>query len=278
MIFSIIIPTYLRNDDLKKCLEALIPHLQGFQPEFYEIIVTDDSPNGTAQSLVHEFPFVQWVKGPGRGPAANRNHGAKQAKGEWLVFLDDDCIPSVSLLATYQSYLQDFPETYVFEGAIHPIGSKTRMDEEAPVNITGGQLWSCNFCIQKSSFFSVNGFNEAFPYACMEDVDLQSRLKEKYHILFAERAIVSHHWRRVNNISLKWKRVFESHRIFIQVNPNWSNYFNIESMLKLLLLSFFKGTILDMIRFKARGVQMNMEYHMFQVKMLFLLFQKKLAE
>lgn len=276
MKFSIIIPTYLRNEDLKLCLEQLSSSAQNFSKEAFEIIVTDDSPNGTAKELIaSSFPTVQWTKGPGKGPAANRNHGAGLAKGEWLIFLDDDCIPEKQLINSYLAHINSQISVFVFEGAIHAIGEKKRMDEEAPVNTSGGMLWSCNFCIKRSVFMENKGFNEAFPYACMEDVDLHSRLKSQQSIVFAEQAKVYHHWRRVHHISLKWKRVFESHKIFLQVNPNWREYFTIQSMFKLLLLSFFKNTMIDILTYRGRGIRMNLSYHLFQIKMIFLLMNKQ---
>ena len=48
-----------------------------------------------------EFPMVRWNEGPRRGPAANRNFGARVADGEWLIFLDDDCNPRPGFLAAY---------------------------------------------------------------------------------------------------------------------------------------------------------------------------------
>ena len=39
-----------------------------------------------------EFPNVSWGKGKHNGPAGNRNAGVSRATGEWIVFIDDDCI------------------------------------------------------------------------------------------------------------------------------------------------------------------------------------------
>src|SRR5438132_703059 len=95
--FSIIIPTYNRNELLVKCLDALY-HIKQKANINYEVIVTDDSIEGLAEEVTKEYNgFVKWCEGPHRGPAANRNNGARYANGEWLIFLDDDCIPSVNL-------------------------------------------------------------------------------------------------------------------------------------------------------------------------------------
>ena len=49
--------------------------------------------------LAQQYPWVSWGRGPRRGPAANRNAGALRARGEWLAFTDDDCVPDPNWLA-----------------------------------------------------------------------------------------------------------------------------------------------------------------------------------
>ena len=90
---SVIIPTCHRNASLAKCLDCLAPGTQTLPPEQYEVIVTDDGSRSTAQQMVQEnYPWVLWIAGPCRGPAANRNNGAEAAQGQWLAFTDDDCL------------------------------------------------------------------------------------------------------------------------------------------------------------------------------------------
>lgn len=151
MLFSVIIPTYHRNEDLAKCLECLASGQQrggiiagcddppdtntprevdsaqesqsgeeasdptGGSTHFhYEVIVSDDGRESTAKAMMAErFPWARWVPGPQRGPAANRNNGAKQAEGEWLVFTDDDCLPQAGWL---EAFFKNLHEAEVLEG------------------------------------------------------------------------------------------------------------------------------------------------------------------
>src|SRR5258708_15985192 len=207
--FSVIVPTCHRNDDLERCLKrlqvvnptklglgdsaALIVGRQRFQ---YEVIVTDDGTQTTAEGLVREtFPWVKWVKGPHRGPAANRNCGASQASGDWLVFIDDDCIPGSGWLRAYALAILDFPECAVFEGRTVPQGIKTRADQECPINLKGGYLWSCNFSIKRSLFLELGGFDDKFSFS-LEDMDFKIRLDSGRHpIKFVSEAQAEHPWR-----------------------------------------------------------------------------------
>ena len=103
-MLSVIIPTCNRNDLLGKCLDCLSPNIQTLSASSYEVIVTDDSKQHQAKQFVEEnYGWVKWIAGPQRGPAENRNNGAKNANGEWLIFIDDDCLPDAKILEVYQT-------------------------------------------------------------------------------------------------------------------------------------------------------------------------------
>ena len=111
-----VVPTYRRNDSLARCLDQLVEGRQTLPFHMYEVIVSDDGPEGSnARLLVEEkYPWVRWVAGPARGPAANRNRGASQARGGWLVFTDDDCLPQAGWLAAYAARLEDRGQAFPF--------------------------------------------------------------------------------------------------------------------------------------------------------------------
>lgn len=269
MKFSIIIPTYLRNEDLKLCLEQLSSSAQNFSKEAFEIIVTDDSPNGTAKELIaSSFPTVQWTKGPGKGPAANRNHGASLAKGEWLIFLDDDCIPTQDWLIAYQEKFNNGFQ--VLEGKTVTDRVQIRLNEEAPVNEEGGNLWSCNFAIQSNVFFEIGMFDEHFPYAAMEDTDLYVRLlQSNTNILFLPKAMVVHPWRIIRPFSGSLKKRLDSQRFFLQKHlPRRSISFR-WSRSKILIISIFQD-IFKLVEFKGKGFVYFFERLYFNWRMIFI--------
>ena len=98
-LISVVIPTRDRNEQLARCLDRLAPCAQSLSHDQYEVIVSDDSAHAAARELLFDrYPWVRWTGGPRRGPAANRNAGARVARGEWLVFTDDDCLPEFGWL------------------------------------------------------------------------------------------------------------------------------------------------------------------------------------
>jgi len=201
MKLSVIIPTCNRNDQLGQCLLRLSPGVQSFPAADYEVIVSDDSPRFEAEAFCQQhYPWVRFSLGPKRGPAANRNNGAAIAQNDWLVFLDDDCLPDTQLLKSYASAIDNHPAVHVLEGVILPEGPKPNARAFAPIKEVPGFLWSCNFCISKDAFQTVAGFDENFKYAHMEDKDLQVRLENKgFALQFVPGATVIHPWRVLNS-------------------------------------------------------------------------------
>ncbi|MBS1580117.1 MAG: glycosyltransferase [Bacteroidetes bacterium] len=194
MLFSVIIPTANRNELLAKCLDCLKQSIQLFNEDEVEVIVTDDGKNNEAKEFIAKnYTWVKWIEGPKKGPAANRNNGAKNANGEWLIFLDDDCEPSVQLLKAYYDAVSQNKNVFVFEGRISTTRTFLNSLESAPINENGGLLWSCNFCVSKTIFNLLNGFDEVFKYPHLEDNDFKLRIdKLKHEIEFVPEALVLH--------------------------------------------------------------------------------------
>jgi GT2 family glycosyltransferase len=232
-LISVIVPTFERNDLLEKCLESL--KLQSAEKVLYEVVVTDDGKKHTAAEMIRStYPWVRWVEGPHRGPAANRNNGASHARGQWLIFTDDDCIPEKSWIQEFYRAICGNPETKVFEGrTICKAGIRSPL-ETAPVNETGGLLWSCNLGVKASFFSKLNGFDTSFPFAHMEDVDFRERIKkEQTKVLFVREALVDHPPRRVAN-GKKLAALHESSYYFWKVKEHkpgveWKLFQNILS-------------------------------------------------
>jgi glycosyltransferase involved in cell wall biosynthesis len=87
---SVIIPTYNRVDSLMETLESLAQ--QSCPSDQFEVVVIDDgSSDETPQIVNHTFPFaLRYIRQVNQGGVVARNLGAKVAKGELLIFLDDD--------------------------------------------------------------------------------------------------------------------------------------------------------------------------------------------
>ena len=100
---SVIIPTYQRRSLVLATLESL--KRQEFAPPFEVIVVVDGSQDGTTESLraLDGLPFQLTVleQAMNLGQARARNRGAAAARGEILLFLDDDMDADPRLLSEH---------------------------------------------------------------------------------------------------------------------------------------------------------------------------------
>ena len=196
--WSVVVPTRERHETLAACLGRLAPGEQSLAASAYEVIVSDDSRSeGTRAFLAERFPWARWVAGPARGPAANRNQGAAEARGRWLAFSDDDSLPSREWLAAFDALAGHAPEPAALEGRTTcEAGFGTPM-HYAPVNELGGRFWSCNIAVRGDRFRAVGGFDEGFTVPHMEDQDLRERLRlAGTRIAWVPDAVVDHPPRR----------------------------------------------------------------------------------
>ena len=86
---SVIIPTWNRANTIER---AIISALNQTIPDL-EVLVCDDGSTDNTFEIVNSIkdPRVKWISGEHSGmPAVPRNRGIKQAKGEWIAFLDSD--------------------------------------------------------------------------------------------------------------------------------------------------------------------------------------------
>lgn len=111
--FSIIVSTHLRAGLLRRSLGSLLA--QSVQ-DFEIIVVADALDAGTAQVAAELLrPQDCFLKRNGKtGPAASRNAGLRLARGDWVLFLDDDDSFEPHHLAALQAAIQS-------QGDAHPV-------------------------------------------------------------------------------------------------------------------------------------------------------------
>ena len=85
---SVVVATYDRPDDLRKCLHCLVNQAS---PRPVEIIVVDNHPaSGLTAAVVAEYPSVVLVNEPRKGLAYARNTGFSASRGDIVIATDDD--------------------------------------------------------------------------------------------------------------------------------------------------------------------------------------------
>ena len=123
--FSIIIPSHGRPAQLAACLRSV--QQLDFPPEEYEIVVVDDATDPPLEpevAPVADGQVIRWVRlAENVGPAAARNEGARAARGAFLAFTDDDCLPDRRWLAALHEAAAAHPGAAVGGRIVDGIGT-----------------------------------------------------------------------------------------------------------------------------------------------------------
>ncbi len=108
MRYSFVIPVYNRPDETDELLESLAQQtLRDF-----EVLVVEDGSQITCQQVVQkhaaQMPIKYFCK-PNSGPGQTRNYGAERSQGEYLIFLDSDCVLPPGYLEAVEKELSASP-------------------------------------------------------------------------------------------------------------------------------------------------------------------------
>lgn len=193
VIASVVVPTYNRCDRLRRVIGALAE--QTFPRDSFEVIVVSDgSTDGTedylhsAQPPVELVPVIQANSGP--GPA--RNAGVERARGELIIFIDDDVVAAPDLVEQHVRSHQDHDGRLVVIGPMltpsdfSPTAwiqweqEKLEQQYEAMKRgewaATFRQFYTGNASLPRPLMHEVGGFDRRFRRA--EDVEMSYRLHE----------------------------------------------------------------------------------------------------
>lgn len=188
MFFSLIIPVFNRPDEINELLESLV--VSDFKEDF-EIVVIEDGSTVPCKDIVDAYQDklnVAYFFKSNSGPGDSRNFGMRNAKGDYFIIFDSDCIIPKQYMTEVSKALN---ANYVdcFGGPDKALDSFS--DVQKAINFamtsfltTGGirggseqldkfQPRSFNMGISKIAFEKSQGFGNIHPG---EDPDLSIRL------------------------------------------------------------------------------------------------------
>lgn len=177
---SIIVCTYNREKYLGETLERLAANC--YDGAWELVLVNNNSTDSTAQicesfAAAHsEVPF-RYVVETQQGLSHARNRGIVEAKGDWLVFLDDDAFVEKDYIANLQAQITKHPDAGAFGGQITPffedgepkwmsswaMGFVSAMDKGDEVCLFGNKEFpiGANMGIRREVINAVGVFNPA---------------------------------------------------------------------------------------------------------------------
>ncbi|NEO34901.1 MAG: glycosyltransferase [Moorea sp. SIOASIH] len=207
MFLSIVIPTYNRLPILKKCLIAL-EHQQLRQDSQiwdYEVVLVDDgSTDGTLDWLAahgDQFPHVRSFAQNHAGPAAARNLGVKQAKGEIIIFIDSDLVVTEHFLQSHADALVQAQQRlgcdrlFTYGWVINTCNFEDPTSEPYKItDFSAAYFATGNVAIARKWLLEAGLFDTRFQLYGWEDLELGVRLKQLGLKLIKCPQAVGYHW------------------------------------------------------------------------------------
>ncbi|MBW1863321.1 MAG: glycosyltransferase [Deltaproteobacteria bacterium] len=219
MPLTVIVPAY----NAQKTLPKLLDSLSNQSYSDFEVIVVDDYSQDYTPQIVQSYPCSLIRLSENHGPAYCRNIGAKNAKGDILVFTDSDCRVDRYWLEIIQEIFNKY-NTEAIMGRLVLMPSSVLGDSISALGFPAGgavgfdKIWkvdkkgftdslsSCNCAIKKDIFWKVGGFDESFPYAGGEDSLLAYNLRgANYKIKYCPDVLVYHEARNSMRSFIKWQ-------------------------------------------------------------------------
>jgi glycosyltransferase involved in cell wall biosynthesis len=236
---SIIVPVHNNPRDLQECLAALRDQCRADS----EIIVVDDASTDDTPSVAARSGARLLRLAKNSGPAAARNHGAKHARGEILLFVDADVIVAPGVVARLLTTLGEDPGVAAIFGSYDAtpradgIVSRYRNLLHHFVHQNGhaeaSTFWAGCGAIRRAVFQEVGGFDDRrFPRSSIEDIELGHRLHVAGHRIRLDKTIQGTHLKRWSLVSLMhtdvarraipWSRLTLEHKkIPATLNLTW---------------------------------------------------------
>ena len=210
---SIIIPVFNKLELTRQCLTTLASVTT--MPEYEVIVVDNASTDGTAEFLAELGGDVQVIRNPENyGFAIACNQGAKAARGEFFLFLNNDTIPTEGWLNALVDEVERHPDVAVVgskllyeDGTIQHAGvafSRSwfspyhiykKFPADAPV-VNRRREFQCVtaacMLVRREVFESVGGFDDGYRNG-FEDVDLCLKIGERgWKIVYQPKSVVYH--------------------------------------------------------------------------------------
>ena len=188
MIFSIILPTFNRAHMIHEAIKSVFNQTY----KNWELIIVDDGSTDKTKEVIDKYiekdKRVRYLYQKNKERSAARNNGIKNAKGDWICFLDSDDIYHTTHIEEFKNLIKqkDSKRGLYFSGLSY--GKYSESKEEYDLThknniefIVLNTIGTPRACVHKS-ILSKNLFNEKIRIG--EDRELWSKILKKNALYF----------------------------------------------------------------------------------------------
>lgn len=205
MKVSIIIPAHNEEKSIARTLQAV---LALDYPDF-EVIVVDNASSDTTADIIKNFSTIKLVTETKKGTQYAREAGRKGATGEFIAFIDADCIPDpqwlnngMRLLTTKKAVAVSGPYNYYDASFIFKILSNI-LQQVIYVSVNnilyffglGGIVIGGNVIVSSHALHDLGGLNTAISFYG-DDTDLAKKLSKQGRVIFSQHFVIKSSARR----------------------------------------------------------------------------------
>ena len=193
-MFSVVIPLYNKELSIRNTIQSVLDQTC----QDFEIVVVHDGSSDNSAAVVDaiEDDRIRLIHQKNQGVSAARNRGIKEARYEWIAFLDGDDLWGKAHLQEISLMMQKFPNEKVFVTSFeysdkrpmfrHPRSEPIfKVENYFKEAMKESLMWTSIVVVHKSCIDVVGGFNETLNRG--EDLDLWARLARAYEIVKSER-------------------------------------------------------------------------------------------
>lgn len=227
---SLVIPAFNAIDELA----VLLPSVEASEFRDFEVIIVDDGSTDGTPEFLRDHP-VRVIETPRNGgPAFARNLGAREARGEIVLFLDSDVVIRPGTLGEVARFFREHPDRSAMIGvydaepanlgawprykALQCYSYYWRFPPEKEVTL----LWAAVAAFRRRVFLDAGGFDARFRRPSMEDLEFGRRLTRCTPIWLNRRVSVGHHFPATLAKNVRdhfdrgrlWVRIWFRHRSF----------------------------------------------------------------
>ena len=222
--------TYNRRALLGRVLQALFD--QDLDHDAYEIVLVDDgSTDGTYETILQSLrpPCAFYlVRQHNQGLAAGRNAGIERARGELILFMDDDVLATPGLLSAHVRFHRAHPDA-ICRGVAINVESFDELPAPnySPRNYSGAYFWTTNVSVPLALVERAGRFDERFREYGWEDLELGFRLRNMgVPSLLTPEAVVFHHKPKLepaqfDRVARQARAQARTAKLFLEKHPHW---------------------------------------------------------